>query len=78
MTKGRLHAHGVCIVANYHYQMITWAICPPSISMWHLQVADLEQMHVLLGKRLEHALDEAAEQRRQRVDMMTHRVSSPL
>ena len=38
------------------------------------RVSDLQQDQCLLEKRLEHALNEVAEQRRQRVDMMTHRV----
>ena len=38
------------------------------------RVADMQQDQALLEKRLEHALNEAAEQRRQRVEMLTHRV----
>jgi hypothetical protein len=38
------------------------------------QVAEMQQDQTLLEKRLELALNEAAEQRRQRVEMMTHRV----
>ena len=38
------------------------------------RVTDMQQDQALLEKRLEHALNEAAEQRRQRVEMLTHRV----